>query len=856
MTPQDPRDDRELQFHLEMLTQRYLEEGLDPAAARERALARMGDLQAAAAARRAIDRQAHSLARHRHWRGWSQDVRHAWRVLRRSPGFVVLAVLMLGLATGAGTAVFSVVDAVLIRSAFADPDASAFVRVRRPNGQLTSAVPRDVYERLSAGPVPPLSAIGLHTIADAIATQVDTPRRTETECVSPSVAAIVGTRPALGRWFTDDDARAGAPAVAVISHKFWRGTLGGDPAVLGRIIALDDEPVTVIGVMPAGFNGPFSLVDRDIWVPYGLSSPMAVRLGCRPAGATVNAVARLQPGVSVDAASAALSTAAGGTEIVLESMREGTVGDLEHPFNALVGAVAAVLLIAFANVTNFGLERLAGRRREVAVRLALGATRARIVRETVAEHVLVALAGALAGVAIAVVGFEAMVSLLPASLPNLDVVSINTRVLLVSIGLALLGGAAAGCVSAWQISAAVVGSSLAAGERGHTDRHSFTRRVLVTAELALGVLLLVGALLMIRTFLTLRPAEPGFDVEDKYVALIRLPPDTIPADRLSFIDAMSRQVSSQPGIRAVAATTSVPMRRSVSPRPATIGESRATVYLGSVTPNYFEMMRMPILRGRGFTDGDRAGAPPVAVVNETFAARWFAETEPIGMTFTVGNGGDAEVLRIVGVLGDTRSFGGDTRTQPFVYRPLAQSATGNAFFMIDAHASAASTLPATVRRALTVVRPDLLVDEVERLADEMDAEVARPRLGAWLFGSFAGLAVLLAAVGLAATLAWSVTQRRREIGIRMALGASAGHVRRVVLGQTLAMALTGIALGLLGAAWATRLLAGWLYGVSPLDPLTFAACGAFMLGVALLAAWLPTRRASRVDPVVALRGDA
>ena len=536
-------------------------------------------------------------------------------------------------------------------------------------------------------------------------------------------------------------------------------------------------------------------------------------------------------------------------------MREGTVGDLEHPFNALVGAVAAVLLIAFANVTNLGLERLAARRREVAVRLALGATRTRILRETVTEHVLVALAGAVAGIAIAMISFDAMVGLLPASLPNLDVVSLNPRVLLVSVGLAWMGGVVAGCASAWHVSVAAIGSNLAAGERGHTDRHTSMRRVLVTAEIALGVLLLIGAQLMIRTFLTLRPAEPGFDATDKYIALIRLPPGTAAADRLAFVDAMSRQFSSQPGIRAVAATTSVPMRRSVSIRPANVAGTRTEVYLGSVTPNYFDMMRIPIRRGRGFTEADHAGAPPVAIVNETFSARWFAGTEPLGQTFTLGDPNDGDVLQIVGVLSDTRSFGGDTRTRPFVYRPLAQSATGNAFFMIDAHQSASLVLPAAVRNALAVVRPDLLVDEVERLADEMNAEVAQPRLGAWFFGSFAGLAVVLAAAGLAATLAWSVTQRRREIGIRMALGATTGHVRRLVVQQALVMSVTGIALGFLGAAWATQLLAGWLYGISPLDPVTFAACGAFMLITALVAAWLPTRRASRVDPVVALRGD-
>lgn len=855
MTPHDPHDDQELQFHLEMLTRRYIDDGLAPDEARARAEVRMGDLRAAAEARRMEDARGATRNRYTDWfRGWGQDFIHAYRVLRRAPGFVAIAVVMLGLGTGASTAVFSVVDAVLLRSAFADPDSTVLVYLRRDTGQLTAAVPRDAYDRLATQLPAPLAAIGYHSIASPIVTDVDIPRRTQVECLTPSMARILGTPPAIGRWFADEDGQPGAPLVAVVSHVFWRGVLGGDPRAIGRVVRLDDTPVTILGVMPPGFNGPLSRINRDIWVPYGPQAS-SLAIGCRPVGAVVNVIARIDEGVTPAIAGDVLSGAA-GVPLVFEPLGESTISEVEGPLQALIGAVCALLLIAFVNVTNLGLERLASRRREVAVRLALGATRARVIRETVAEHIVISLAGAAAGILIALIGFDAMIRLLPASLPNLDAVALNVRVLLTSTGLAVLGGVIAGCLAAWHAASTSAGSNLAAGDRGHTERHSLMRRALVTAELALGVLLLVGALLMVRTFFTLRPGNPGFDVADKHIALIRLPPGTSATEHVAFVNGMRDQLSRQPGIRAVEATTSVPWRRSVAVLPATIAGTKTTVYTGAVTPRYFDLMDVPIRRGRGLSDDDHAAAGPVAVVNETFAARWFPGVEPLGQTFTLGDA-PGTTLRIVGIVADMRSFGGDTTVRPFVYMPLAQADTNSsAFLMLDVDARAARDLPASVRAAVTNVRPGLLVDELEPLIDEMNAEVAYPRLGAWLFGAFASLAVLLAAVGLAATLAWSVAQRRREIGIRVALGATGDHVRRLILGQTMAMSLTGITLGLLGAAWATQLLAGWLYGVSALDPWTFAACGAFMLVVALMAAWLPTRRATRIDPAITLRGDA
>jgi putative ABC transport system permease protein len=846
MTEPNHERDRELEFHLEMLTRRYVDEGLDPEAARAKALARMGDL-------RSVGRD------HRIHVGWwdacRQDLWHAWRVLRRSPGFVGLSVVMLALGTGASTAVFSVVDGALLRSPFVDVHRVAYLRARRQDGRLTSAVPREAYDRLAAAPPSVIAAMGPFTIGSPIVTGVDTPRRTRTECVSASMATVLGTRPQMGRWFGQEEDQPGAPGVALVSAKFWRGTLRGDPEVLGRTIRLDDQPATIIGVMPPGFDGPNSSINRDIWVPIGQSTATVPRYGCRAPGAFVNALVRLSPNVTMEEGSAALN-ATTDSGLALTPLTEGTTADLRDPFIALIGAVIAVLLIAFANVTNLGLERLAGRRQELSIRVALGATRGRIIRETVAEHLVISLAGAIAGIAIAVVTFDAMMALLPVSLPNRDAITLNGRVLSASVGLALLGGLCAGVMAAYRASADSIRAGLSSSDRGHTRSSTITRKVLVASELALGVLLLVGALLMIRTFLTLRPSAPGFEPAGKHIALVRLPPETPRAERLSFVRAVSEHLLAVPGVRDVAATTSVPMRRSVAVLPAAIGDTTADVFTGAVTPNYFNMMAIPVRRGRGIAERDTADAAPAAVVNEAFVRRWFPDSQPLGSTVTLSpDTSQSATFTIVGIVADTRSFGSDTRIRPFLYVPLAQSPLGNAFFMIHADERAGPTLPSAVRDVVTRLRPGQLVDEVEVLLDEMTAEVAQPRLGAWLFGLFAGLAVLLGGVGLAATLAWSVAQRRREIGIRMALGAQPGDVRRLIVAQMLGLSLTGIAAGLVAASLSTGLLEGWLYGVTPLDATTFGLCAGLMLAVSAVAAYLPARRATRVDPLIALRAD-
>ena len=772
--------------------------------------------------------------------------------------------LMLALATGASTAMFSVIDGVLLQSPFTRPAEIASVRVTGTDGRLTAQVPREAYERIASF-TPLVAAAADFSGSSPIVTGVDVPRRSQVECVPASMAAVLGSQPVIGRWFSADEDRPGGPGVAVVSGAFWRTMLGGSRDVLGRVISLDGEPVTVIGVMARGFNGPLSRINRDMWVPYGQVTPGAPRYGCSKSAAT-NVFVRVQEARSLPEAQTALTSAVEcgmpgpdcrpGSRVELMSLTEETLGDVRGPLLALTGAVIAVLLIACANVANLGLERLAGRRREIAVRMALGASRGRIVRQTVVEHLLQAAVGAALGVFIAWLALDALVSLLPRFMPHVEAISMNGRVLAASIGLVLAGGLVVGLIPALQASSLSLTDGLAAGTRGGTPPARRLRRALVVAELALGVALLAGALLMVRTFLTLRPSAPGFDPTNKLIALTRLPAALSQRDRLQFAGDVRTGLLAIPGVRDVAGTTYIPMSRSVSSLPMSVGDAGGEVWTASVTPNYFDVMAIPIVRGRGMQESDAPAAVASAVVNEAFVRRWLAGREPIDAIVTVGGKQTPRIdARVVGVIADTRSMGADTRARPELYVPFAQHVLGSPYFVIAGSAEGLTRAPAALRDLVARLRPGQIVDRIESFSGMLAQEVSTPRFGAWLFGLFAAIAVTLSALGLMATLTWSVTERRREIGIRMALGADRGRVRRMVVWQTLRLAAAGIVIGLALAVATTRYLQSWLYGITATDPATFAACAGLMLAVSIAAAYVPVRRASHVDPIVALRAD-
>jgi predicted permease len=474
----------------------------------------------------------------------------------------------------------------------------------------------------------------------------------------------------------------------------------------------------------------------------------------------------------------------------------------------------------------------------------------------VTEQLVVAVAGAAVGVAIAFVAFDAIVGLLPRSLPQKALIALNGRVLAASIGVTLLAALVVGLIPAIQASSFGLRRGLSDNDRGSTPGARRLRWTLVVGELALGVMLLVGALLMIRTFLTLRPDAPGFDPTNKLISLVRLPASTAVDERRQFVAEVSRQLTDVPGVAAVAHASHYPMSGSVFVGTMTVDDHAAEAYFARISANYLDVMRIPVIRGRGFIESDSSGPEPVALVSETFVKRWLAGREPLNAIVTIGPGPMASIKRrIVGVVADTRFSGSDTRPRPYVYGPFSQEPTSSAYFIVSGGPAVLAGVPDTLRQVVTRLRPGQLVDNTDRFENLLAGQVSYPRLGAWLLGIFGGLAVMLAAIGLGSTLAWSVAERRREIGVRMALGAPPNRIVGLVLKQTLVLSSLAIGLGLAAAVFASRLIEGWLYGVARTDVTTYAVCGAAILVVALVSAYLPAHRATQVDPLTTLRAD-
>ena len=791
------------------------------------------------------------------------DIRYALRGMARSPGFTAAAVLMIAIGTGANAAMFSVIDGVMLQSPFSDPDRVAIVAATSAEGQRTSAISLLQYRALQQ------SAPGFESLATIasgqrpILTGVGEPRRFSAECVTADMFRVLGASPMLGRTFTADEDLPGGPAVVVLSYQFWQRELGGAPDAVGRVLTFNNVPTTVVGIMPRRFAGPYSRNNNDGWLPAGPALDGQRTAGCI-GRSSVNAFARLKDGVSFEAASRQATDAAGisrlpdwqgrtGARLALVPVEEQTFSELRTPFAALLGAVALVLLIACANVANLQMERIFGRRVELAVRMALGATRRRIVRQTLTENLLLSAVGALAGIAAAWWTVPLIVGLMPGYVPHVGDIEVSGRILAATLAVACAAGVAVGVLPALQGVSAPLMDDLRASSRTSTPGASWTRRVLVVAQVALSLTLLVGASLMITTFRTLRPSQPGFTAIDKVTASVRLQGRAAESPAALF-EGLFERVRAIPGVRSVAGSTYLPMSGLVSVVTIHTAAAKQDVFSGVVTPNYFGEMEIPILRGRGFDARDRAGAAPVAVVNEAFVRRMFPQGDALGAPVDVEYFDKRrETRQIVGVIRDTRSTGADLRARAEVYMPLDQRPSPSLNLIVRTSAPGDPQLATQLRSALYAVDPSQVLDRVMPLQDMLDDRVATPRLGAWLLGVFAAMALLLAAAGLAASIAWWVTQRTREIGVRVALGANAAQVTSLVVRQGMMLAVAGILLGLGGAAASTRLLESWLYGVTPLDLPTFAWASAGMLATALLASYVPARRAARIDPLVALR---
>ena len=818
--------------------------------------------------------------------GFWQDIRHAVRLLGKNPGFTAVAVATLALGIGANTAIFSIVDAVLLRPLpYAQPErlvsVSEQLRMRPPGGGkgAPSLLTSDTF-RAWRDSSRTLDSIAAYAPRAYTLTGLGEPITLRGTAVSSTLFPMLRVSPEHGRLFQRSEERAGADQVAILSDALWTHRFGSDPAIVGRTIVLDDKQFTIVGVLPAAFYFPDR--ESEIWTPL-TPAIEAPRPGQRIIMA-FNGIARLKEGATIAQAEAEGTAVAAHAQlppppgmaadappaaVQLVPLQEQRVANVRPALIALAAAVGFVLLIASANIANLLLARGAARLRELAVRTALGAQRRRLLRQLLVESVLLALCGGAAGIALAYGLKQALPAIAPADIPRLGDAAIDVRVLSFACALAILTGVLFGLAPALQGSRVNVLQAL--NELGAQRLGGFRflkgnrlRSLLVVAEVALSIVLLAGAGLLVRSFVGLMQVDPGYDPANVITAQVS-PPRTKyqdPDARRAFVTQLQERIAAIPGVRASGLTNRLPLTRGNMilsfgiegrPRPAD-PQAVPRAGLSVVSPGYPQAMGLTLRAGRLFTRTDRAGTPPVALVNESLAREYFPQGAVGGRLQMFGD----SPIQIVGVVGDVRYTGLDAAPQPEIYLLLDQlppdgpGAIGRTSIVVRSAGDPLAVVP-FLRSAVLDVDPDLPLDDVQTMAARLSSSVAGPRFYALLFGLFALIALGLAVVGIYGVLSYSVAQRSREIGVRMALGAEARDVLRLVVGQGLGLTLAGIVVGLAGAVAATRFLRTLLFGVSANDPATYLAAMALLTVVALGACWIPARRAVRVDPMTALR---
>ena len=804
-----------------------------------------------------------------------QDLRYGFRTLRKRPGFTVVAVIALGLGIGVNTAIFSVVNTLLISPLpFRDSERLVMVwefnRTRDKHQNVISPAnfmdwreQSQSFEDLATFRDVRLSLTGVGDPLDAPAQQT-----------TPNLFSLLGVEPILGRSFKPEDGAADAPPVVIISYGLWQSRFGGDPSIIGKTVTLNGTGVNIVGVLPAGFQWFIkkgSLTDKpaEIWLPLSLTEEQRVRRG-----RYMMAVGRLKPGVTQAQAQAELNTIAARLEqqyadfntgwgVEAVPLREQFVGDVRPALYVLLGAVGFVLLIACANVANLLLARAASRHREIAIRTALGAGRRRIIRQLLTESVLLSMLGGALGLMIAWWGTGAIVALSPSDLVNLDRVSINLPVLGFTLLVSLLTGILFGLAPAFEATRLNLSESLKDGDKGGSGgtRSRRLRSVFVIAEVALALVLLASAGLMLKSFLRLQTVNPGFETERLLTMRVVLPGRKYPEEyqRTAFFRQAVERISHLPGVRSASAVSFLPFaglgsatRFMIEGRPAPKPGDSPTTDVRVIDANYFRTMSIPLLRGRGFTEQEATEKRGVIVINETLARKYFADEDPIGKRITVNMSDKPTPSLIIGVVGDIKHVSLDSEDKAMVYWTHPELAHSSMTIVVRTEGEPLSLAPAA-QREIQAIDPDQPVADVRTMEQLIATSVARARFNALLLALFAALALILASVGIYGVMAYAVVQRTREIGIRIALGAQSRDVLKMIVGQGMMLTLIGVGLGLVGAFALTRLMSSLLFGVSATDPLTFAVVSFLLSAVAFLACYIPARRATRVDPMVALR---
>ncbi len=859
----------ELQFHIEMRVEELIESGLSPVMAREETLRTFGDLEYTRHYCATVDRGTERWSRRMElMHDFRQDSIYAWRKLRKSPGFTFIAMLTLALGIGANTAIFSVVNAVLLRSLpYENPDRLVrVISIRRGKNSAMSYqdfIDFRAQNRSLAG-IAALSNDPMHLTAVGA-----DPIRVTIGRATANIFSVLGVRAQLGRTFAPDEDLPTARKVVILGDAIWRSRFNADRGIIGRSITLDGNDYTVIGVMPSGIEYPD---DIQIWralMPEQLDAP-------EHRGAHyLESIGRLKPSAAFTAAESDLVGVAkrleqqypesnAGRGIRFRLLRDQIVGSTRKPLYVLLGAVGFVLLIACANVANLFLVRAASRGSEIAIRTALGAGRTRLVRQLVTESMLLALGGGAAGVALAWWGTAALVRLGP-SIPRLNEVRIDGTVLAFTALITLATGFVFGLLPALQSSTPDLAGALRAGSRG-TRTHRGSRRVrsaIVVTEVALAVMLLTGAALLIQSFVHLQAVDPGFRPENVATFSIELPDKKYPEEKQqrALASRLEERMRHLAGVQSAAIVAGRPFggwdaqtsMQVVGKPPLPPGQA-PIIHLRMATADYFKTMGIPIVRGRPFTDADRGGGLHVAIVSQENARRYFPGEDPIGKRITTGfsNAEGDFGGEIVAVVGDVKEAGLDANVEPATYFPLDQAPMNLLSVVLRTTANPSSIFTAA-RAELRQIDPDLPFSGAMTMEASVASSVAGPRFYTLLLGIFAAVALALAGVGLYGVIAYAVSQRTHEIGIRIALGASRDSVLRMVVAQGLGLTVIGVAIGIIFAAIVTRVMSSLLFGVSSTDPLTFAAVGVILVVIAMLASAVPARRAARVDPVVALR---
>jgi putative ABC transport system permease protein len=877
--PLDQEVDEELALHIELRTRELVARGVDPKTARDMVLARLGDLGQLKRTCIDLGRKRDREMRFTQWlEELRDDVTGAFRQMRASPGFTAVATLTLALGIGANSAMFAVADTTLLRPLpFPQADRLMMVSEIGPNGRRGAANPLDfvdwterarTFDAMAGAMSGQSSITGSDGIAQPLATQAVTGRFFD----------VLGVRPIVGRTFQPSD-ETPRPDVVVLSERLWRSHFGADPTVVGRSARLGGRTWTVIGVVPAAFQfdipGYPSLGRSQVWT---VLNPPASRSPAERYPHYLPVIARLKAGVGIDAARAemaAISDALAeetpatnkGHRATVDPLRERlTSQDLRLTSLLLLGVVAFVLLMCCANVANLLLARTSARARELAMRSALGAGRLRIVRQLLTESLVLAGLGGVFGIALGVTILKAAPSIVPPGLlPQSVPLAFDQRVLAFSVattfGIAMLYGLA----PAWQATGTSLVHIMSLDTRTATGRSSTLRKGLAIAEVAVAVLLLCGAGLLLRTLLTLQDVDPGNRAGELLTTAVSPGVGGTPDGMRRFYTAIEREVRAVPGVRDVAWGSAMPLDGQFfgqafqidgdPPRPPADVRDGATYQI--VSPSYFRLLDVPVLAGRTFTDGDATEAPQVCIVDEAFVRRFLTGRTPIGTRLLVNamvQPPQAVLREIVGVVKHVKERPGEPEAPPQIYVPIAQNTWWLASLVVQPASGSAAAIAPAVRAAFARVEPDRPV-RFRTLTTIRTEATSRPRFRAALVGAFALLALMLAVVGVFGVLAYSVQQRTREFGVRIALGASAGSVLRLVMSSAGGVIGNGVAIGLVSAAALSRSISMFLFGVQPIDPMTFFLVPLVLIATAAIAVAAPAWRAARVDPVVAFRNE-